>query len=205
MTTPDESLRAAFLTVLAADVNAVLKALPMPRTAPTRETIGAITLGGEPLQIPARIYCDEALSEIIASLTETQQRVLHCLYTRHHDGFVRQRHLGFLLASNEVWTAPFVVQLVGEYVLPIVVQIERELGALHEAHFSAFLMENEAFLRLTSARVRSYWNAYFRSHDVPRSAHPGEVVLRRFEEWVKPRQAPCCETMHAPRGSTQGV
>ena len=131
--------------------------------------------------------------------------LLHCLYTRHHNGFVRQRHLGFLLASNEVWTAPFVVQLVGEYVLPIVVQIERELGALHEAHFSAFLMENEAFLRLTSARVRSYWNAYFRSHDVPRSAHPGEVVLRRFEEWVKPRQAPCCETMHAPRGSTQGV
>ncbi len=189
MTTPHAALRAAFPAAFAGDVDAVLKVLPPSRLPPTGETIGSITLGGEPLQIPTRIYCDEPSPEVIASLTDTQQRILHCLYTRHHDGFVRQRHLGFLLATNGAWTVPFVVQLVGEYVLPIVVQIERELGPVHEDSYSAFLAENEAFLRLTSARVCSYWNVYFRSH-APRSAYPGEVVVRRFERWLKPRQVP---------------
>jgi hypothetical protein len=44
---------------------------------------------------------------------------------RHHDGFGRQRQLKTLLDADEPWTAPFIVQLLGEYVIQICRDIER--------------------------------------------------------------------------------
>lgn len=38
---------------------------------------------------------------------------MHRLYTRHHDGHVRQRHLARIIEVTDSWIVPFVVQLIG--------------------------------------------------------------------------------------------
>lgn len=128
-----------------------------------------------------RIYNPEPPGDVVAGLSATQQTVLHCLYTRHHDGFVRQRRLRKIIASEEPWIVPFVVQLIGEYVLEIVVEIRDALtdldvqGSTQQMRFGAFIAENPAFLELTSQRVMSYWNCYYR--DRLRSTYPGFSLL----------------------------
>ena len=50
----------------------------------------SVTIDGETVTIPDRIYNEEPRDS--TALTERQCDVLGCLYTRHNDGFVRQRH-----------------------------------------------------------------------------------------------------------------
>jgi len=141
----------------------------------------SVRVQGEPLEIPMRIYNPEPPGDLERGLSTTQRTVLHCLYTRHHDGFVRQRHLQQTIASEEPWTVPFVVQLIGEYVLEIVIDIRDALtdldvlGSSQQMRFGAFIAENPAFFELTSQRVMSYWNCYYR--DRQRSTYPGFSLL----------------------------
>lgn len=62
---------------------------------------------------------------------------------------------------------PFVVQLVGEYVIDIVADIERSLdlgpSSPAAAVYGRFVADNGAYFDLTSQRVTSYWNCYQRS------------------------------------------
>ncbi|MEU1409974.1 hypothetical protein ABZ471_48770, partial [Streptomyces sp. NPDC005728] len=108
-------LVAAFPTHLAGDVQSVLAVVPHSRLEPMEPF--EVEVQGETVVIPSRIYNKEPGADSERLLTKTQQVILHCLYTRHHDGRVRQRHLEQIVASTEPWVVPFVVQLAGEYVL----------------------------------------------------------------------------------------
>jgi hypothetical protein len=66
------------------------------------------------LTIPYRIYNSEVPTDFVASLSLTRQMMLHCLFTRHHDGVVRQRHVAWLLGAEEPWIVPYVVEIVYE-------------------------------------------------------------------------------------------
>jgi hypothetical protein len=58
--------------------------------------------------------------------------------------------------------APFIIQLLGEYVIEVV---ERAAAVVEEASspaFALFVQENPSFLDLTIARATSSWNAYYR-------------------------------------------
>jgi len=81
---------------------------------------------------------------------------------------VRQRNLEYVVSAPQAWVAPYVVQLVGEYVVEIIEVIAAELpqltipGSQQRALYGRFAAENAAFLDLTAARVTSYWNEYYR-------------------------------------------
>jgi hypothetical protein len=84
----------------------------------------ALTVVGERVEIPYRIY--NPLPSIDLAQEGSQVAVaIACLYTRHNDGFVRQMALRRVLGSNEPWTVPFVLQLLGEYVIEICEDISR--------------------------------------------------------------------------------
>lgn len=78
---------------------------------------------------------------------------------------------------------PFVIQLVGEYVLEILVTIQHGLaeldtpGTSQHAAYGQFLAGNPGFLALTSQRVTSYWNCYYRSKYPDRRDYPGHTLL----------------------------
>jgi hypothetical protein len=162
-------LASAFPAALHADVAAVLAMMPPADLPPLGRTFG-VEVNSEHLAIPYRIYNPEPPGDdVIAGLSATQKTVLQCLYTRHHDGFVRQRYLQQAIESPHAWVVSFVVQLVGEYVIEIILAIREALSDLdvsdstQQALYGRFLAENPAFLELTSQRVTSYWNCYYRS------------------------------------------
>ncbi|WP_182904049.1 hypothetical protein [Microbispora sp. H10830] len=99
------------------------------------------TVGDDRVTVPERIYNPEVSPEKLDGLTPLQQTILHCLYTRHHDGIVRQRHLTQIIGSLEPWALPYVVHLVGEYVLEIVADIGTPGSPTHQA-YGRFLAGN---------------------------------------------------------------
>jgi hypothetical protein len=96
---------------------------------------------------------------------------------------VRQRHLEKVIGSTDLWVVPFVVRLVGEYVVEIVAVIcdgLRDLTAVGtRGHlvYGQFIMDNPAFFARTQRRVVSYWSCYYRD-SYPRFAdYPGRALL----------------------------
>lgn len=135
------------------------------------------------MSVPGRIYNDVPSPESVASLSSRQRQVLHCLYSRHCDGWVRQSHLAQILGSSDPWVIPFVVQLVGEYVLEILVDIRdglRDLGVPGDRlrlAYGEFLVANPAFFARTQRRLVSYWSCYHRAAFRSFQGYPGCTVV----------------------------
>jgi len=132
----------------------------------------SVLVGGETVTIPERLYVEREALEGFDDLGR-------CLLTRHHNGFVRQRALQQVLSLDEPWTAPFIVRLVGEYVIEIIEQIDEAFALTFDKHMVTFVAANPDFIRLTRARVTSYWNCYFRN--TPHRDHVGFRAIDRIE------------------------
>jgi hypothetical protein len=173
----------AFPATYAHDVAAVVAMLSPVNQAPTPHDIAAIALRGEAVRIPARIYFPEPSPEKFDLLTEREKLVARCLFTRHHDGVVRERMIKPLLLETAFWTVPFVVQLLGEYVVEIVRLIDEQLPPGDAVAYAEFLNENPCFWRLTRSRMVSYWDCYYRREFPNLDHYPGRRVLDRLETW----------------------
>jgi hypothetical protein len=178
-------LAAAFPAALRGEAAELVQVMGASRWPPAGRF--AVTVEGKPIVIPYRIYHPEPSVDVRASLSSTQQRMLRCLYTRHHDGRVRQRCLEDIVGVAEAWVAPFVVQLVGEYVVQILEIIRRALidvdkpgTALHEVH-GRFVAENSDFIQLTRQRAISYWDCYYRGQYADRTHYPGLAILASLQ------------------------
>ena len=174
--------RAAFPATLAADVEQVHYVLRPCGIGPvsTRD-IEPLLVDGECVSIPYRLYIDEPLS--VAPLSTLQRHILACLFTRHHDGFVRARHVASLLTSCTAWSAPFLFALIGEYVVEIIVSIERNVSTPVKRQLTAFAESNPAFTAKTRRRVISYWNCYYRWRYPEFAEYPGFRLLQALGAW----------------------
>lgn len=174
-------LEAAFPRALHADVAAVLALMPAASLSP----VGwfDVSVAGERVRIPYRLYADEPAADAHQDLTLLQQAVLSCLYTRHHDGHVRQRHVERIATRTEDWIAPFVIHLIGEYVLEIILRIKDELvdvdvpGTITHTVYGRFAAANPDLIALTNDRVASYWNCYHRYRYAKLAEYPATILL----------------------------
>lgn len=176
----------AFPRRLRADVRAALEVLPsaeFPPASPFRTL-----LADEVVTIPYRIYVPEPSADCEEALPPKQRAVLDCLYTRHHDGWVRQRRLERVVGLVEPWVTPFVVQLIGEYVEEILLVIERSLlpglatpGSPVDSIYGGFAAENPQFVGLTGQRATSYWDCYYRRRRPKLSDYPGYRLVAALE------------------------
>lgn len=119
----------------------------------------SVSFQSEKLQIPYRIYFQEINS---VNLNETESVILNCLFTRHHNGFVRQKSLEKIISSDVSFITPFVFQLLGEYVLQIIEVINNNLTETIVQNMRSFALENPDYLHVTENRMTSYWNYYTR-------------------------------------------
>ena len=187
------SLARAFPARLAPVVTSVVQSLPAARLAPSRPVTAsnsrawaALVVAGEPVVIPYRIYNPAPPPHYSSRLSRTEQVVAAAIYSRHHDGLVRQRALGTLLDFDEPWTAPFVVQLLGEYVIHICADIEKFTRSALPARpamqnsLAAFLRQNPCFAELTRQRAVSYWSCYYRALHASRDTYPALTALSRL-------------------------
>jgi hypothetical protein len=144
MSSSNLNLVEAFPSAVRADALVAISALP---EVSTTSYSFSVSVGPETLTIPYRIYHDVTLIQS-RELTETQGGLLSCLLTRHHDGFVREQHLRKILGSMDAWIPPFVVQLVGEYVVEMIGEVREGLDRLNPDPYGSFLRQNPAFYQL---------------------------------------------------------
>lgn len=194
-----ESLARAFPARLAPLVTRVVQSLPAahlgpsgPVTASNSRTWAGLAVAGEPVVIPYRVYNPAPPPHLASGLSRTDQVITAAIYSRHHDGLIRQRALGTLLDCDEPWTAPFVVQLLGEYVIQICADIEEftrtalPARPAMQASLSAFLTQNPCFAELTRQRAISYWSCYYRALHPSREAYPALTALSRLDGSTAP-------------------
>lgn len=181
-------LQAAFPASIRADISTALTLMPVTSSALPNgpllspNSIGSnrkrypLTIAGEPIEVPYRIYHDSPALDV-AGLQPMHRTILGCIYTRHHDGLVRQRWLHTVLEAEQPWTAPFVIQLLSEYVLDIINDIDCALRSRRCEIYERFVAENPHFHALALHRATSYWNAYHRSLYPPLCDYPAYSLL----------------------------
>lgn len=140
-----------------------------------------LSVRDEVISIPSRIYTPEPL---VALLCAGRPSIRDGLLTRHHNGFVRAGAVGRLLATGKAWSIPFIVQLVGEYVVEILDQIDEAFDAIDAGALGDFVRDNPAFLALIKQRVASYWDCYYRRY--ASEDYVGFRLIRRLEALASP-------------------
>lgn len=132
---------------------------------------------GEPLFIPYRLCVSENnLWRLIDAATGDRRTLALCFGTRHNEGRAREDCLRALLGTDAAWAIPFVVRLLGEYVIEIVEVVAAALPSMNAAHIAAFVRENPAFMATTRRQASSYWNCYYR-HKSKLKRYPAIQVL----------------------------
>jgi hypothetical protein len=77
---------------------------------------------------------------------------------------------------------PFVIQLLGEYVVEISERILERLDELQLETYRRFAAANESFMRLTRDHVVSYWACYYRAqYRLP--TYPPVRILMELGLW----------------------
>ena len=128
----------------------------------------AVKVEGECIQIPARLHFASEALPLIQS--DDGWQLARALQTRSNDGFERQRAARDLLAHLQPWGAPFIVALIGEYIVQILDDIAAALTPGNVRMLGAFIAQNELYWETTKRRVTSYWNAYYRADSTASSS-----------------------------------
>jgi hypothetical protein len=140
-----------------------------------------INLGQEEINIPTRVYVHEKQFTRIHNLPKTQQMILGCMLSRHYDGFVRQKHLENILTVEELWVAPYILQLIGEYVVEILNDIYKNLDSINIDFLKHIMSLNPNFWNKTKSRVISYWDCYYRQDYYNKEDYVGMKIIAKLK------------------------
>lgn len=161
---------------LAKDVRRVLDMLVM-KNDDISSRYYIVNLGGLNIAIPERVYMRE---QTPSNMTAVQRNILDCIFTRHNNGFVRQRHLQNLISCTEYWTIPFCFKLLGEYVDNILYDVKKHLECNMDSYLR-FIGENEKFFDRTKNQMVSYWNCYYRLRYPNKESYIGFNIFNNLE------------------------
>lgn len=142
-----------------------------------------IYLGSDKLTIPYRVYFDEPNIYREKNLTENESCILNCIYSRHGDGYIRQKRFGKLVSSKSRLVVPFAAQLLGEYLISILELIDEHVNESTINNYSKFAKENPKYWDTTKSRMVSYWDAYYRYKEPKLKKYIGSILINRIEQW----------------------
>lgn len=118
---------------------------------------------GHLIEFPYRIYFIEVTNEVLCKLNLQQKMILHCIYTRSCNGYIRQKHLQSLLQMDyENWVIPYIVKLCDEYVVEILEMTYEILKNQDTERIKLFCNENLQSFAKSYDRMVSYWNEFYR-------------------------------------------
>lgn len=175
------NLLKAFPFNLQEDVAVVLDMIHQPGKLDSSECF-EVNFLGETLDIPERIYYEESTLPQCISLSEKQQVILNCLFTRHHNGYIREQHLKQIINKcNEYkWIIPYLIRITGEYVIEILQVIKANLDKNEKGIIKNFIAENPIFYNITESRVISYWDCYYRHKYPNKDDYVGCEIIKYF-------------------------
>ena len=167
----------AFPQILEGDVRAVAAAVVKGQPHARFPLSDRVRLRGEELLIPKRVYYKASALRAACGREGWEGTVALCLGTRHHDGFLRQECATRLLQSDMDWTVPFIVQLLGEYVVEVILPIERWLQGGVGPAYRDFVADNPRYMVTLEKRAVSYWDCYCRDQYPRMQDYPGIRAL----------------------------
>jgi hypothetical protein len=114
----DNNFLAAFPSFLTNDVQIVISKVPLT-TELDNSFYFHVKIFSEVVYIPERIYYNEPELFYVAALSPLQKDILNCMFSRHHDGFVREMNIRkiILRCNDNIWMIIYVVRPLGEYVI----------------------------------------------------------------------------------------
>lgn len=117
----------------------------------------------ELISIPCRIYIDFEIFDM-ESLSCLQKRIVLCYFTRHHNGYTREKCLKRILESGTIsdFELPYLILLCGEYVLQITTEAFNGIRMVTDNDIIQFISKNYNQIQRLEARMISYWNEYYR-------------------------------------------
>lgn len=140
----------------------------------------SVFASSEALNIPGRIYFYEPSEAVFNALNDQNQLIVACWFSRHHDGYVRERFLRTIPVFNQAWVISYVMTLCGEYIVQILNYVWLNRGKFDEKILAQWLHDNPAFYVTIKSRIVSYWDCYYRTkyfHD-----YVGHHLIRFFDE-----------------------
>lgn len=114
-------------------------------------------------KIPYRIYlCPEDIDS--HNLNKREERILSTYFTRHNDGYVRQKALNVITHSDFIldYEIPFLFRVCGEYVVEILEDAFEGIKKIDVKLLQLFIKDNHKELQLSEQRMISYWSEYYR-------------------------------------------
>ena len=172
-----ETVRSAFPSAVRPDVDRVLEIVPPSEHDP--RTVGDVVVRGERVAVLNRFYAPEPDLDAIARLSDRQRLIVACVYSCHHDGFVRERQVPNIRGSDP-WLPIFVLRLIGDYVIEIGQTALDHIDAIPSEIYAGFADENPDFMDQIRDRVVSY-RAMYR---VPIDDYPGFRFLEALGLWT---------------------
>ncbi len=128
---------------------------------------------GNKIAFPNRDYDEVSKSE---AQTATNLEKLS-LYTRHHNGHIREIAISTLMQKFPKESIPFIVQLLGEFVVEIHLRIIKEITSDQRNWLQEFLKENPRFAQTIQSRIASYWDCYYRNQYLKLKDYPAYRLL----------------------------
>lgn len=168
-----ELLHKAFPVAIRDNVHKVIEMMPLKTFSncpigSSEQTI-CYCLNSEMVAIPYRVYYLGVSDEMLKDISLEQQMILHCIYSRSCDGYIRQKHLKLLLSMEYTeWTIPFIVKVCDEYIVEILEMTYEILKGHDTKDIKEFCLNNVELFCKSYARMVSYWNEYYRGR-FPRS------------------------------------
>ncbi len=118
---------------------------------------------GDFIKFPDRMYYNDIPELDYQDMSLEQKMILHCIFSRNCDGYVRQKHLRLLLLMDyEDWVIPYIVKLCDEYVVEILDMTYSILCNKDNGRVMQFCYENVESFCKSYARMISYWNEFYR-------------------------------------------
>ena len=176
---------AAFPTCVREAAAEVLPFITAGQFHPPSSNSYRVLVDGEALDVPRRVYYDADRVREAANRDDVLGRIALCLGTLHHDGFLREECVERLMHDDHSWVVPFIINLVGEYVLEIIIRIERAMPLVDGRVYGDFLICNPTWFSTIERRVVSYWDVYYRTAFPQFAAYPGARVVDRLRHLVQ--------------------
>lgn len=114
----------------------------------------------------------------IKGLSDLEFVIFQCILSRNPDGYTRQNSFSFLVNSDYLFTTPFILLILSEYIVEI---LEDFLTIADEKTYTKiikFLEDNPNYKKLITSKIISYWNEYYRKPN-----HLGGKVYQNFREY----------------------
>ena len=98
------------------------------------------------------------------ALAQIQKQILDCFFTRHHNGYIREKRLNNIFTSRIIynWSIPYIVRFMGEYVVEIIGDINTNIELIDKIALQEFIRTNQKFILTTEGRIASYWGECYK-------------------------------------------